>query len=154
MPGTIFGISRVMKVAVRFHQNCVCSFWEESKYRFWGATHVDPLRARFFSCHEQNLVHHGWWRLWSSFIEIMCVVSEKRANTYFGQSTPLPPIDALIECRFWCGQCTFIRHPIRSLLPSFIKIMRLVQAIMTEVFTDSLTDWLTDSLTCGHCSIA
>ena len=36
-----------------------------------------------FQCCEQTLVHHGWWRLWSSFIEIVCVVLEKRANTYF-----------------------------------------------------------------------
>ena len=48
---TNFGTSRVMKVVVKFHRNCVCSFWEESKCIFWGVTPLSPetlLDPNFF----------------------------------------------------------------------------------------------------------
>ena len=38
-----FGTLCVMKVVVKFHQNCRGSFWKESKYLFGGVTPVDPL---------------------------------------------------------------------------------------------------------------
>ena len=56
----MFGTSQVMKVVMKFHQTCVCSFWEESKYLFWGATPspIDPLDLQFF-----NGVNNRWYTM-------------------------------------------------------------------------------------------
>ena len=49
---------------------------------------VDPFNERKFWCGRYTLVHHGWSKLWSSFIKIVCVVWEETANTYFGGVNP------------------------------------------------------------------
>ena len=104
---TNFGTSWVMKAVVKFHQNCVCRFGEESKYLFWGGT-TSPV-----------------------------------------------PIDPFNERRFWCGRFILVHYGSWWLWPTFIKIVCLVQAMMSEVIqTDRQTDWLIYSLSDGQRSIA
>ena len=80
---TNFGTSRMIKVVVKFHQNCVCGFGEESKYIYWGATDTTPPPRRspstpmFKNGFNRLWYIMGWWRWWENFIEIVCVVSEK-----------------------------------------------------------------------------
>ena len=100
-----------------------------------------------------TLIHYGWWRLCSSFIEIVCGVQKKNQIPILeggGGVVKKTPVDPFNEHRFSCGEYTFVRHQIWSLWPSFTKIVCLLQVIMIEMFMD----WFTDSLTCGHWSIA
>ena len=49
MSWTNFSTSWVMKVVVKFHWNCVCSFWEKkANTSFGGHPLIDTLRLQFF----------------------------------------------------------------------------------------------------------
>jgi len=45
-----------------------------------------------FWCGRYTLVHHGWWRLWSSLIKIVCSFGEESKYLFWGVKQHPPPL--------------------------------------------------------------
>ena len=73
-----------------------------------------------------TLEHHRWWRLWSSLIGIVCVVSEKKANTSFGGQPSPNPLYTLFFIIFLCREQSLVQHGWWRLQSSFIGIVCVV----------------------------
>ena len=101
---------------------------------------ISPHRPWFFLCREKPWYITGDEGC-GQVLSKLCVLFRRREQISILRGQNPSPVDPFNEHKFWCGQHTFVRHQIWSLWPSFIKILCLVQAIMTGV--SRFTDWLT-----------